>query len=381
MSAQSVVLQVATTSTTTTAPHFSSPVACQVYQNGSAWAACQQFTGIFQPTWFWPILYGLTAGMGIFFAGYVFTKWHERLWGRKLEGYQGTIGVMQLPRGGGVLGKLTHFSERLWLFEPIKRKAQKILVSAMPGSVVQLDTREGGVSFALVSGDDRVSVNPDAAVWAEEKLGRLAKNHDWETFIFDWKLQELNSKEDGNGALVFPELSTLSRDTKVSIASPDSAGYVQKPVKDLSKDEKKWYMEQTKDEQDAILLKPEVKEVQQYKAKLKALVSRDDYYIWQGQKVPFELGERSDMATHLTAEFEQSDSDMAKATVGGRTINAKAIAGIVRGMPDASYVMALKADIEDMVRKSSKFTIKDIMPLAVLLIIASVCVVIITRVV
>lgn len=329
---------------------------CQVYANNSYYGNCQSLVS--QLPWFYvPLLYGLIGAVALLFAFLVFTKWHQRPYGRALEGWTGMIGVGRFPRGGGILGKLSHFSEKILLFEPIgrrKERANKVLISAVPESVIQLDQKDGGVSFAFIDMNTRYTSGPPELVsWADRALGDLSKTHDWETFLFKWKLEELKRIQYKQR---YPMITEETPPEQVLLFALADGRTYQKALKDLTQQERNWY------QQASVAESTRLEEVDLLEVKLEALIKKEKFYRVGEQKVEFQIGERADMATSLTRELENSATPVSQTMIGGRMVDARRIASIVLGMPDARYINALKADMEERIRRSQKTNLKDIMP-------------------
>ena len=191
-----------------------SPVVCTIYGNGSYTPGCQSAINSAAPQGLplmWIPLFA--APIVIFGALFIITKWRERPYGRFLEGFTGIVGIGRTRSGANAIGKLIPFVDvGLALFDPGSGKGKfKRLVTMMPDSIITMPQVYGGVSFAFVELDKRKTVDPHVAEWATEKLGALGKKQDFDRFVFEWKLFELERARHQN----FPELSSRKPDDAI----------------------------------------------------------------------------------------------------------------------------------------------------------------------
>lgn len=330
--------------------------ACQVWANGSSIGDCQSLVQKYAggiPSWIAPVMYGAIIFGVIMTSLLLYTKWHQRAYGRKLEGWTGIIGVMKIPSGGGAMGKMIRYTEKLYQFIPFDKKATKPLISAMPDSIIQLDQRDGGAAFAFIDGDKRVTVAPDVAVWCDEGLGELAESHDWPTFCYRFKKRQLESLD------LTPKFPPIADGIKeVNLVYADGKTQTRQ-VAQLSKEDREWY------DKMSVYEGSKLREIKQSQLRVDAALSGATSYVMGGQEVPFLARDKAALSRQITKEIEDFDGPLTDVIRGGRTITTRHIAGIMRGLPDAAYINGLVSDIKEKLRGENHTGWKDIMPYAI----------------
>jgi hypothetical protein len=319
--------------------------------------------------------YATVAVAVIFIALLLMTKYRQRPYGRYLEGYGGIIGIGRRQAGGGMIAKMSWYSPKYLLFDA-KKRGVLTLVAAMPKSITTLDTREGGVSFVPVDLDNRVTYGAEETEWADEALGALSKDHDWKTFLFRWKAQQLLYET----AAKFPAITDKTPPesfVNLQVSDGETVTLIRKRVSELTTEERTWYDDASAKESQVLPRK--VEDSRLLKAKVEAVLNGAQSYVWQTgvdkqnkptfSKISLDPSETADLKTAIEKEFEASHGPYKDVLVQGRTISAQSVAGLIRGLPDAADVNGMKGEMEQRIRddiRGEGLTMAKAMPIMII---------------
>ena len=131
----------------------------------------------------------LFGGIIVIAGVFAIRVYYEYPWGRffwKKKGIKAVVGFSGAP---GMIGTLTPYLDKVFLFVSSGRRKNKIvrLIPAVPGAAVHLRQEDGGDSFVLIDGDVGMPVSRELEGWAETNLGELADSHDWNHFALKTK--------------------------------------------------------------------------------------------------------------------------------------------------------------------------------------------------
>jgi hypothetical protein len=320
--------------------------------NGAAYGNCAWVPGSFS-NWFDPYILYLVGGPAIILIGVLgLVLYKERAWGRKLRGFTGTVGIGRMAGQDGVIGKIDLLTERLSWFDAsyrtgilgLKRKGLKTLIHMMPGGIVKMSQREGGVSFALVDLDRGTTVNPDVEAWAEVAYAEYAETHDAEAFVLNWKLKQIEESQTER----FPDPHDVDLDGETEITVPVGAGQLlQMPLYQLVTDPNAmaWWGYARKEEQKRLA------ETRQTKALIEAILAGADHYVvGEGDKAEnFEIveGMAGDLEEECWRQLANDKGQYAKVLIGGRVITTQYVAGIMKGLASPSQLLGYYKRIKD----------------------------------
>lgn len=284
-------------------------------------------------------------GMRIYFEGPV---------GRRIWHNKSLFGIGRIAGGFGLFGTMEPLTERLYWFDAtyrtgilgLARKGFKTIIQGMPGSIVQLSQRDGGVSFALVDLDRGVALNPDVEAWAEAAFADFAETHDSQAFVFNWKLREI---EETATFERFPDPLTVDLDGQTEVNVPMGNQMVTMTLYQLVNDPNAlaWWGHYRSEESKRI------NEDRQLKVLIEAMLAGADHYtLGDGKDAKnFEITPRmpSDFEQQFWGELANSKGEYAKAIVGGRVISTQYVAGIMKGLPWPAHIIAyyekIKAEV------------------------------------
>ena len=365
MNLLSVVNSTSVTSTST----VSTPV-CQVYAAGNYVGNCTALSRYFAPApWYTEFWIGLLIAVVVLFSGFGIYVYYNYPFGRFFWHKKGIKAVMHFSGSPAILGTLTLYLDKIFLFvsSGSERKKNRVvrLIPAVPGAISHLRQADGGDSFCLIDGDKGLPVSAELEAWASKNLNALADSHDWNHFALKTKYDMLSrSIAEAN---LFPKIQDWNPGTEtVTLLTHDGHTFdasgtelMQKQAKDCSVSERVWYLK-TSDRAEAFL-----KDAMEAQAKTRAILAGEDFYAYGGKTIELPARKKTEWVSKITEELAHAGGDIGNAILGGVQVTGQYVASVLSNVPDGIYFDSAQAKIEEKVRKEMKKDAGDLMKMAI----------------